>query len=466
MPIFKLCIIVFLGWLNILRWYAQNTPVYPLQDAQLYRDIKPFFIQQLIKGLNAYSQNNDIKLKKKYLIRNFCDAMLQDLPGQWFQHDETLIIDPKQSVFLYHLCLGVDKTKYENFFPKLQDLIIYNDGWDTVLRLKNQTETIIPFNQEQNIRCSSTQPNLGDCKIHVVTTPLIYAILDDIYRLKYATIQLYQWPEIKAEDFTRSYARRFFTHDLSQISQGGFCNQQFYHYLYPQELEDQKSRFCSHPKTFRELEILAQTAGSRLRQNRVIQGNKAEMYLTDTYSNDVGDSEYAKYCNIYTYPDRKMSTRKRNLDYHILKCAWIINHDDANIGLDEYQKAQWSMQAFYNLEYNELLMYRLFILYYELIAQYDNQYANSTPQIAWLYQQTDNQVSDELDQLREDRSYLQKLQEDRHKSLGDFAMAFHLRVSHRIYQEDLSVFQKQYGIVITQISQLRNKLYQAQKVEK
>lgn len=122
------------------------------------------------------------------------------------------------------------------------------------------------------------------------------------------------------------------------------------------------------------------------------------------------------------------------------------------------------MEAFYNLEYNEILMYRLFVAYYQLIAQTNNQFDGSIPKISGSYGNTSKDVSDELDHLREDIANLVNQQKKNHKSLGDLAMSFHLFISHRIYQEDLSVFNKQYGIVITQVSQIRNKLYKAQEV--
>lgn len=124
------------------------------------------------------------------------------------------------------------------------------------------------------------------------------------------------------------------------------------------------------------------------------------------------------------------------------------------------------MESFYNLEYNEILMYRLFVTYYQLVAQTNNQFNNSVPKISGSYSNTSKDVSDELDHLAQDVVDLGNQQQTYHKSLGDLAMAFHLFVAHRIYQEDLSVFNKQYGIVITQVSQIRNKLYKAQEVLK
>ena len=319
--------------------YAQDS-VYTVSDLDQYQNLKNPFVYNLVNALYQRAQTNDPNFKKKYLIQNFCDAILTDIVGEWFQYDQVFIINPRQSFFLYHLCRWVD-AKYHDFFPILHPLVINQSSRDLPLKLKPQDV------------CHSTQANLWDCKISDIVSPLIKIIRDDLYRIKYASIQLYQGPTIPPENFIKSYARRFLTTDLPELSQWWYCNNLSYHYIYPESLSDHKSWFCSHPKVFKELTTISKGMSKLVKKNVIIDGVSEDMYLSDSYSDNPAESDYAKLCNIYVYPNAPDTTlRKRNTKYDMVRCAFTLNHQNANIWLQEHQKAQWSMQAFYNLEYS------------------------------------------------------------------------------------------------------------------
>jgi hypothetical protein len=445
-------LVVIWWFFAIQQTSAQTSAIDPITDIVAYQNLQPLFVTNVIDQLTYYGQNNNPNERKKYLIKNFCDTMLNGIVAQWFQHD-TFYIDPTQSYFLYYLCVSVD-SGYQSKFPKLENLVISSWWRNEPLWLKSKDV------------CNSNQINLWDCPIYRVTTPLLYAVLDDLYHTKYATLQLYQWPEIKPESYIKSYSRRFFTNDLLILPQWWYCNQAWYYYIYPDQIADHKSHFCSHPKVFNELKDISKNAISLIKKNKIAKATAKEMYISDEYDTDVSKSDYTKFCNIYTFPNSDDASRTRNVLYDLVRCAWIVNHENSNIGLSEYQKSQGSLQAFYNLEYNELLIYKLFITYYILVAQSENQFQWSISQIRGTFGATVKAVADELDQLNIDRQTIQNKQSEYHKALWDMRMSFHLYVTHRIYQEDLTVFNTQYSKVATQTNQLKSKFYKAQDTAK
>lgn len=62
--------------------YAQTNITYPVTDIAQYQSLKNPFVSNFIASVQDHAAKNNPNQKKKYLIKNFCDALLYDVLGE------------------------------------------------------------------------------------------------------------------------------------------------------------------------------------------------------------------------------------------------------------------------------------------------------------------------------------------------------------------------------------------------
>lgn len=220
--------------------------------------------------------------QQRNTILHFCDAILHkksvtnlpDLSYRYFIVEHSLY-DPRQSYFVYSLCVNIDEKsvgktfageKYkERNYKDVFTTVSYPHSSDTV----DITKTIkpdldlneiwgIPRQQalDNEIAYSACDPStsMQACKFSRILPTIFKTIMNDITNLRIASI--YGYEEFgsgdtaadivqKEQEVLEKFATSYFGQQGDPLVP---CNDAGYHYLYPDTLKGDKAH-CSHPKT-------------------------------------------------------------------------------------------------------------------------------------------------------------------------------------------------------------------------
>jgi hypothetical protein len=390
------------------------------------------------------NQQETTKMKRS-LILHFCDVLLQKehaedgntLEMQYQKH----IYDPKQSLFVYTLCVNIDEvSRWRKIVQKTHKYRNYKDVFDSIsyspagvsLELTQYIKEDVDLNNdlwhiprqtsldaEQAYHACNPATSMQPCSFANFLPDMFKTIMNEYGNMKLWSLYGYQMidPE-KADqlgntqdpsfkDVVKRFSETYFWNDLYDDTGNPAgdplipCNNPSVMYLDPNDPTG-KSVHCSHPKTY---EFVATTLKSAKRLiDKTVLIDAAKVMQEPCAGNE------------------------RNM--LLMRCAF------STFGTVSFDS---DMKSFNNLLLNELLWYNLFISYYTQVLLYDPSYHPLTMWSAsFSYQRWVKEYTTML--------YEQQLSMQAVKQMGrmvtQVAVHFPLHVWLSAYYEDILNYRK------------------------
>jgi hypothetical protein len=222
------------------------------------------------------------------MLLHFCDVMLGvskdvTLWSASFCYGDTQY-NPKQSLFMYSLCVNMDKapwhSSYKDQFKATEDFDIEKFFKDDVTDLNDVWNIPSQESLDSNSSYHACNPktSMGECNFTNFLPDIYQSIMNDLSNIKLASIYGYKY---KAEDQNErskaisDFAKTFFAdQDRPELA----CNAKDIHYLRGTQMQDNQSIHCSHPKTYQYMDEMIKSAGKLVKKTELLDG-KAIMEL-------------------------------------------------------------------------------------------------------------------------------------------------------------------------------------------
>ncbi len=374
-----------------------------------------------------------------WLINHYCDTLLHTRKQVGGEHDMTVRevnhewyrYDPRQSLFMYVLCVGVDEKnngrkiagepyKYRNY-KKVFESISYEDDGGKIAPpkitdiLRDERTTKFDFNKVRWLADQSTldaDDNDGEecdpattmqgCQFTEFAPKIFNTIMNDYGNLKLAAIYgyIYGDSEEQVDKSIEAFSNAYFGVD-KEIDKDGPCNDLSVIYLSNQELEWDKKQ-CQHPKTY---SMLKQTllSAKRLAEDTVLLDPK-------------------KLLEEGTCDDRYNTTN------NLLKCS-LSNRGESFTTSD--------MSTFQNLLLNEVMYYHLFLSYYGGEISANPKY---NPLSIWSFSFSAERNQKEIGQITREQYLSFQAMDQMRRLLAHMYTTYPVHIWLMAYLEDLLIY--------------------------
>lgn len=391
------------------------------------------------------NQQETTKMKRS-LILHFCDTVLhkehaKDGNTLEIQY-QNYIYDPKQSLFVYTLCVNIDeqskgkkilnKPYVYRWYKDVFDEIAYTPSWVSFKTSDYIKEDVdlnvdvwqIPsqgrLNSEQAYHACNPADTMQACSFANFLPDIFATLMNEYSNIKLWSLYGYQM--IKAEqvdqlgntqdpalqEVVKQFSRTFFGDDTYDKT-GKYvwdkkvpCNDPEKMYLDPSDPIG-KSVHCSHPKTYEFVATTLKSAKKLIEKTKLIDAKKL----------------LEKWC--------KAGNERNTL---LMSCAfstyWYASFDS-------------DLKSFHNLVLNELLWYNLFVTYYTQMLVYEPSYHPLTIWSAsFSYQRW---VKEYTTMLYEQQLAMQAVRQ-MNRMITQVVVHFPLHVGLAAYYEDLVNYRK------------------------
>ncbi len=358
--------------------------------------------------LSLESANN-----KKELIKWFCDITYKQQLQEWFTdgtekaQKSALYYTPQQSLFIWVLCQPFSQTPF--LYPKLLKKADNN----------NNSRVFLPWVPKS---CDPTT-DMKDCDFAILLPALFSAIMND-----HSTLSMAWWTWTNEDEST--IIKNFSDMHFGIIWQDQ-CKWKDRYFLDNKSSSTKEEAICSHPKTYA---LLKNTIWDLKKQEKNIQ----------TLNIDNLKEESAKI--------QEKDCSNENYYTNIFLCWYSASYKDNS-------KKRWFQ---YNLQFNELLYYRILIAKLSEVLEKEN----IAPLDLTKTQLTANKqatINPEVQNLSRELLISQKAVTTMQKTLDGFHATFPLHIWLSAYYEDVVNLRKSIVKVYTPINQLYYKLRNIQQ---
>lgn len=398
--------------------------------------------------------------KKRALILHFCDTVLhKEHAEKWNSlevHYQNYTYDPKQSRFVYSLCVNIDEQSnwrkilgqpyiYRNY-KEVFDKITYSPSW-VWLNMNEYVKSDVDLNQD--IWQIPTQADLDAEKAYHACNPVIdmqwcsfstflpdilNAIMNEYSNMKLWSLYGYQMIPAKIADtfwntqdpafkaVVARFAKTYFGDDLydktgKAVGDRTFpCENPTVSYLDPNDPSGE-SQHCSHPKTYEFVATTLKSAKRLIDKTVLIDAKKV----------------LAEPCE----------GNERN--FLLMRCAF------STYGHTSYDS---DMKSFNNLLLNELLRYNLFVNYYTQVLLTDIAYY---PLSIWSANFTYQRSVKEYTTMLYEQQLAMQAVKQMSRMITQVGVHFPLHVGLSAYYEDLLNYRKTITKSYTPFNQLAYK---------
>lgn len=371
---------------------------------------------------------------RRGMILHFCDVVLDvykdgKLAQPSFSYGN-MSYDPKKSLFVYALCVNMDKAPEHSSY---KDAFKPTDGFDIQKLIK---QDITDLNDIRNIPSQDTldggssyhgcnpKTSMGDCNFTNFLPDIYSTIMNDLSNLKLASIYGYKYDHNKKEDREKAiadFAHTFF-HDPEHPEIA--CNDKATHYINKEQLSDGKSEHCSHPKTYQYLDEMIKSAWAVVKKTAYLDGKSI------------------------------MESACEDPNKNPLLCA---------MSSTGFTFVAWSRNSFQNVLLNEQMFYNLFLWYYQgLIDQSINYEALNFKRIG---SNTERETF-ESSTISQEQAFAQQGMYQMLRQLENLYATFPIHIGLLSYYEDLVYFRKRITTLYTPLHQLYYEFRNAQDCSK
>lgn len=452
-------VVIVMGVMIVTTLFAYPIQVFAQTDPALMdSSMREFMLQESRDGKSMvdllYIKQESTALRRN-IILHFCDTFLQtrdDENMEQFAWDTRgYRYDPRQSLFMFGMCVLVDEVsngreivkeqyRYRNYkevfeqvkytnWPQ-QDI---NEYWKTEKPLPDLLADLrwIPIQPLLDGQTAYTPCNpatsMQNCRFSRFAPTIFSNIMNEYSNIKLATIYGFRYPLIEWEDaltlaiddFNASYFG-----DL--LDPQTPCNEQWVGYISEWPLVGDRAH-CLHPMTYKELEETIKSAASIMEKLKFLD---AEVLFS------VEDNAACDY---------------ENPKASLLRCS-AGNRWDISVDSDR--------QSFYNLYLNEIMWYNLFLDYYMNLIQENNAYSPLTfGALSYTYQQNEKEVKT----IAYEKSLSQQAAFQTMRMLSNLYTTYPVYIALRAYREDLLQYRKNIAKVFTPMDQLYFKLRNVQE---
>lgn len=453
--------------------------VYAEQIATTQDSIEQDFLsKQLVEWLVT---TQEIVKQKRYIILRYCDVLLHtdeyeqdtNVKGYFgFQQDD-FVYDPRQSAFLYALCVHIDESSKGKKTPAIQkkswQYIVnnnasyryrnYKEKFDKDIDYANTAKVAMTELLKQNLDLSTLWwippqasldagsaytpcdpvTSMQDCNFSRFLPDIFATVINDYANVRLGAAYGYQllpsWTGADTQEAYRNaiakFSRTFFWDDAvdnlwKPIGDASApCNDPDIWYLYPDDLEGDR-KHCSHPKTYKFVEGTIKSAEKLLKKTKMFDGKKL---LSDETA-----------CN---QPDREL-----------LKCAFAVHSNSSQQG---------DPKVFKNLLLNELYRYNMFVSYYtKSLLLYESAYYPLT--IGSVSFGFNRAIKEQKNMLAEQQLAQQAIRQVL-RMIDQVSVYYPIHVWLAAYHEDLLNYRKTITSAYTPLHQLNYKFRNVQECQ-
>jgi hypothetical protein len=368
------------------------------------------------------------------MILHFCDVVLgvdkdMKLSNPSFCYDGVQY-NPKQSLFVYTLCVNMDKapghTSYKDQFKADSDFDIEAFLKDDITDLNDIWNIPSQDSLDTNSSYHACDPktSMGNCNFTNFLPDIYQTIMNDLSNIKLASIYGYKYDgndTVDREKAIQEFAQAYF-HDKEKPETT--CNASDRHYLRKEQMQDNSSVHCSHPKTYQYLDEMIKSAGKLMKKTDFLDG-KSIMELE---------------CN---------NANKNPMSCTMATTWWRVMDN--------------SWKSFQNVILNEQMFYNLFLGYYQwLIDKFINYQALSFKNI-WVATEKD---SYEYLTISQEQKMSQQAMYQMLRQLQNLYATFPIHIGLLAYYEDLLYLRNRFVTLYTPLHQLYYEFRNTQECSK
>lgn len=408
----------------------------------------------------------DTTKTRKWLVSHFCDVVLRtrgkinsdhnDLPNFWF-NVEDFKYDPRQSLFVYGLCVNVDEAsrgternwepyQYRNY-KEVYEEVIYTEALEPIpLDITTYWQDDVTLNQlrwipsqdsldaEQAYSTCNPAQSMQWCNFPSFLKEIFNTILSEYTDIKLANVYGYKVDFSDDEKYLEQAVNDFSASYFNDDPRGTIwpCNVEDMPYLNADNAED-KSKHCSHPETRSKVKNIIKSAADIVRNLDYLDHEA----IMNPFEDKEKTQTLPDYCNWLT------AEQSRTSPNHLLHACSFTKRGDIAILSD------WTV--FSNLMLNELMWYNLFLDYYANKLGNDLSYQNpSYGSTSFSYRRNLR----EINLITFEKSLSQQAIYQSRRMLMNLKNALPAYIALESYKEDIIAYRNTLAKTYTPLNQL------------
>jgi hypothetical protein len=426
----KLFFLFLLSFLSIWSW------VFAQQQVSDSEDIKTRFLWDISNMgttlIDLLVNEMPDQQERRSIILHYCDVMLwvnkgKNLAVATFGFD-TMVYDPKKSLFMYALCTNMDKNpkghqNYQQQFKVTKDFDMQTYLKESVKDMNTLWWIPKQENLDSETSYSDCNPktSMMNCEFSSFAPEIFATLMNDMSNIKLSTIYWVKYGP-KPDDRRRAIVdfSKVFFQDPEHPGRSCETDDENVFYLSEKPNADGSKQHCSHPKTYKYLDQMMASAHTL--------SQKTDWLKSKTF----------------------LENSCKNFQWDFYACAMSTSGAFAS---------QNSQSAFQNMVLNEMMRYNLFLSYYKGVIKL---YSNYKPLSFNGFGNSVEEDNYEQITLSNEQMLMQKSVWQMLRQMSSLYATFPLHIGLLAYYEDMLYVRKSMTTLYTPLHQLYYKLRNVQ----